>query len=196
MTLTLFPRRTAIQGMLSAFLRRRSLRRHQAIRATRLEHPDNNILAGTFMRHNKSEGLVTTYRDAEYIQWRFLDAPYAKQLAFYITGSASKPEQVLVMRFAQSPQEARILDVWGDFSNYEALEDLIRTAAIDALQRGCRRVLALASHPNFMAALLKIGFEADLPRLFCWYASPTDQYSLLEGRYHWTLADADNDTVG
>jgi hypothetical protein len=150
-------------------------------------------LAEVFFNHHDLR-QVTTSRDAEYIQWRFLEAPYRQQCRFY-----SAETLVLVVREAhfESGQETRLLDIWGNLSDHKRLEDILRTVVRDAVLSGSMRVMGISSVPSLTETLQELNFRAEIPRLFCWVAhSAEEQAAIGRGVCHWSLADSDNDTVG
>lgn len=173
---------------------RQRLRHYQPRTAHRLDDPSPDILSSVFDQCKQAD-LTTTYRDADYFQWRFFDAPYRDELAFYLAGPERTPKHFLVARHLKTDGIAltRILDIFGDFSDEDGIRDIIRLALKDAALGGSSQVTILAAVPELRTLLRKQGFLLGNRARFCWIGNSPHLMSLLGGRSHWTLADSDND---
>jgi len=192
-------RRILLQAGASAIIpwaagMRQRLKHYQPRTAHRLDDPSPDILSAVFDRY-KQVDLTTTYRDADYFQWRFFAAPYRDELAFYLSGPARAPKHFLIARHLKTDGIAltRILDVFGDFSDEDGIRDIIRLALKDAALGGSSQVTILAAVPELRTLLRKQGFLLGNRARFCWIGNSPHLMGLLEGRSHWTLADSDND---
>jgi GNAT superfamily N-acetyltransferase len=184
--------KTAITS-LPTMLRLKQLADYQPRYTQEIRDISAEKLTEVFFTHHDLR-QVTTCRDADYLGWRFLQAPYRYQYRFYLAETL-----VLVVRQAhfENGQETRLLDIWGDLSNLRRLEDILRTAVRDAVLSGSMRVMGISSLPALTEVLQCLNFRAEIPRLFCWASpSPDVQAAIGWGLCHWSLADSDNDTVG
>jgi GNAT superfamily N-acetyltransferase len=158
--------------------------------------PDAAALSAVFMRHNAPTPITTTYRDADFIQWRYLDAAYRDQLRTYTAGPADAPTHVLITRTFAAPHAhiTRVLDIFGDFGDATALRDVLRLGLRDAVQAGSAEFVAIATEPRVIAALRAVGCVLSVGGLFCWHSPSADKMeTLARSTCHWTFADSDND---
>lgn len=169
---------------------------YQARYTQATEAIDPVILAQTFDTYTRSQAFITTYRDADYFQWRYLDAPYAEQLRFYLTQQNGHLTQVAVVREVAYMDGVawHILDVFGDLDDEIGLADLLRTVVRDAVRRQAYQLSTLSFLPQLWAALRKAGFIIRRPSLFCWVSqSDTTMAQLNQENFHWMPCDSDFD---
>lgn len=149
-----------------------------------------------FRRHVTGE-LATTSRTAEFLQWRYLEAPYLSELRFYLTGPADKPTHYAVVRYVpyRHSERVRVLDIFGNFGNTDGLLDLMRTIVRDAAIRGAALVETLAPYRPLARAARSAGLlVADAGR-FRWLADDQAVHERFRTvPLHWTFGDAENDT--
>lgn len=179
-----------------ASLLRGALGRYNPVSARRVDQPDAHVLANVFIRHNANAPVVTTYRDADYIKWRFLDSPYRSEMAFYLCGPEQIPTHALITRSFATPggRTTRILDVFGDLSDRAGLRDVIRLTVRDAVRSGATEMTAIASLPALVSTLRASGFMLSARARFCWHSASDSKMSLLSERPgHWVMADSDSD---
>jgi hypothetical protein len=144
----------------------------------------------------KRDDTITTYRDADYFQWRYFEAPYRSELDFYVDGANSCPAHCVIARHVrfQDVMTTRILDVFGDFDDLNGLKDILKFAAKDAINHLSGQITILVTLPQLRSALRSIGFQIVSSSRFCWYStSPEIMNSFSKSLYHWSLADSDND---
>ena len=162
--------------------------------ARKIENPHPETLAEIFVRQ-KNNLPLTTFRDAGHFQWRFLDAPYRKELDFYLAGPSSRPTHYLISRYVEYENipAVRILDLTGDLNDSEAIKDLLSLSIKDAVNRGVMQVTLLATLPEIRSLAKSLGFYFTSKTRFCWTSSDIELNQALCGRGHWVLADSDND---
>lgn len=179
-----------------AWLVRQRLSRYRPQTAHRLVEPSSELLSVVFSRF-KPTLLSTTYRDAAYFRWRFLEAPYRDELSFYVSGSENMPAHFLVLRQLKRNgiTEARILDIFGDFSDEKGLKDITLLALRDAVMKESSQVIILTTLPQLKNLFFKLGFFFKSQVRFCWITPSQHLMSLPWGQIHWTLADSDNDEM-
>jgi GNAT superfamily N-acetyltransferase len=177
-----------------ASLMRKRLMRYTSLTSQVLEKPSAEILEAIFLEY-KRDDTTTTYRDAKYIQWRYLDASYRSDLVFYIAGPLSSPTHFLVSRHVgfQGVKATRILDVLGNFDDLEGLKDILKLAIKDAISQGSSQVTIMVTLPELQSVLRSIGFIIGAKVRFCWYSTSQAVMRSLGERCYWTLADSDND---
>jgi len=160
-------------------------------RTTRIDTLDAQMLEDLFLQH-VDRSVATTVRNVEFLRWRYLDAPYRSDLAFFITSSAGERSTCAVVRYLPSARAARILDIFGDLGDEEALSDLVRTIVRDAVYREVDRVIVVGSSPALVRVLLrKAGFSLLLVRPFRWRARDPlvhERFSTIP--LQWALADS------
>ncbi|NDJ75622.1 MAG: GNAT family N-acetyltransferase [Chloroflexi bacterium] len=177
-------------------LYRLRLGRYAPKTAREVVDPDAETLAQVFLHWQSGDRRITTWRDAEFIQWRFLDAPYRSQLRFYLAGPTDAPTHVLISRLLdiRGVQTLRILDLFGDLEDVAGLRDILRLAVRDAKQAHAKQVVALSSVPPLTAVLRSIGFRMRRPLQFCWHTpNPALMDQFGSTGCHWTYADSDAD---
>jgi GNAT superfamily N-acetyltransferase len=182
----------------AAGLFRRRLARYQPVHAAMLATSDPELLAAIFARHQRAD-VVTTARDAEFLRWRYLEAPYRDALAFYTGGGApSAPSVALVARTLPlaSGTLVRVLDLFGDLDDAHAVRDVVGLCLRDAARGGAVQVTALATVPRLRALLRSLGFVASSTARFCWHSHVPALLDRLWGECWFTLGDSDNDDLG
>ncbi len=192
------------------YLRKNSASKSQNLRLSSRIEPGSLLnpeaLAAVAAAH--PPGVPTTLRTADYLRWRFFDAPYANQLTYYAGYTApaepslltaALPDIVLVVRTLERAgrREVRILDVFGRLDGspqiQRALAAALRLAASDAARAGAVQVTALVSLPTLLPAFRAAGFWLRSVGRFCWHTTNSAHYATLAGPSHWALADSDND---
>jgi GNAT superfamily N-acetyltransferase len=170
------------------------LKRHTPTTARRLNDPDPAYLASIFERYRSSR-ITTTWRDADFLRWRFLEAPYRDQLNVFVAGPERAPTQYLITRHVPGDDgiRTRVLDLFGNFADVNALQAVLRAATRDAVQQGAIQVTAMLSLPELLPAFRAEGFVASTQARFCWLASEPSRMLPFGETAHWTLADSDND---
>ena len=173
---------------------KQSLLRYTPINAQAIEAPSADVFAEVFER-NKKDTTATTYRDEDYIRWRYLDAPYTSELGFYVAGPFSSPTHFLVARHVsfQGVKTTRILDLFGDFSDLAGLKDILKLAVKDAILQGSNQVTVFVTLWQLQSVLRSIGFLIRAKVRFCWHSRSEAIMQSLGGPGYWTLADSDND---
>jgi GNAT superfamily N-acetyltransferase len=180
-----------------AVIARQRLGHYRPTTARKVKELDTAILAEVFFRYSdyyKRNQIVTTYRDSEFIDWRYASCPYRSQLEFYMAGQAESPSLVLIARVVDSPtsKEVRILDIFGDLGDKSGLRDILRLVIRDAVCRGASRVITMSSLPALYSLLRSIGFLYSMKEIFCWHSQSVDLMRTLgKSTCHWTLADSD-----
>jgi len=189
--------RTAVQITSPvARLIRAYLTRYTPINARSLEDPDPETLAQVFFDHNRRDDRITTWRDAHYLRWRFLEAPYYAQLKFYVAGPSDNPSQVLITRTLdyRGVKTVRLLDIFGDLRDQAGLRDILRLAMRDAARQNAGQIVAISSVPLLTKTLRSLGFFMRRPLQFCWHnKNETAMQRFGESLCHWTYADSDTD---
>ena len=99
-------------------LNRLRLTHYVPISARFLESASADLLETIFLKY-KREDTIMTYRDADYFQWRYFEAPYRSELVFYVDGANSRSAHCVIARHVrfQDVMTTRILDVFGDFDD-------------------------------------------------------------------------------
>ena len=163
-------------------------------RTEKVESIDPGEVEELFLRH-LAPGAVTTLRSADYLNWRFLAAPYRSELAFYLTRVRGALSQCAVVRYLPAePRQGRILDVIGDHADEEGLTDLIRTILHDAMRQEVERVGVLGSSPGLRSSLECAGFTPHYLKRFRWRSTDGAVHDRLSSvQLHWSLADSDAD---
>lgn len=161
--------------------------------ARKVEGLDAAILSDIFMR---TKDVNSTWRDENYFRWRYGSAPHAAEYDYYVFGESSHPSHYLISRCMtqeDGTRHTRILDIFGDFSDNSAVEDLFNTAIQDAITQGSVQVTILTSRTQLQAIAQRLGFLLSTPVNFCWTSPLPQVMSALGQENYWTLADSDND---
>jgi hypothetical protein len=161
----------------------------------RIKKMNASILSDVFTQ-TKAQGINTTWRDENYFQWRYGAAPHPTEYNYYIAGKTSTPSHYLISRHIKQQdgvRYTRILDIFGDFNDSAALEDLLRLAIQDAISYGSGQVTILASRPQLQSIARRLGFFLSAPINFCWTSLLPQVMTALGQENYWTLADSDND---
>ena len=169
-------------------------RRYVPRNARRLQDVDSQFIAGIFEDRENGE-IITTYRDHEYVEWRFLAAPYAANLAFYTSGPVEKPKICLVARYLERTNGlvVRMLDIFGNMTDETGIRDIVSLAVRDAAQAGAVQVTAMSFLPSLTSLLRRQGFIFSDTGRFCWHSEASEIMAAFAGLQHWALADSDND---
>jgi hypothetical protein len=146
--------------------------------------------------NNIEKQMVTTWRGRDFLEWRFLDSPFAKEYDFFVAGSRQRPTHYLVARTFRKGGGivTRILDVFGDFSKTETVKDLVKAAVKNSARKGSCQVTAMAWDPQIISILNASGFLIRTKARFCWFSQSKELFNAIErANLHWTLSDSDND---
>ncbi|MDX1664355.1 MAG: hypothetical protein R3272_11200, partial [Candidatus Promineifilaceae bacterium] len=127
--------------------------------------------------------------------WRYLDAPYRSELSFYAVGRDEAPSHYLIARYKEDEGQTavRILDLWGDLNDQQAVRALIRRAVGDAASRGAVQVTVMITLPMLSAQFRSLGFLIPAKARFCWLSRSDSIMARLGGTVYWTLGDSDAD---
>ena len=181
---------------LMGMLRRQQINSFNPTNTHVLTNPSAEFLADVFMRYQRESGLTMTYRDAEHIQWRLLDAPYDK--TFYCVGNPDKPDLILVTRVLtlQGLKTLRILDIFGDIDNDQKVRSAIQMAMKEAAEQQVDQIVNITTRPNINKLCRELGFSLHEDVSFCWYTTDDELDSKIKASdWHWTIADYDFDIV-
>lgn len=162
-----------------------------------IEEPDADLLAAVFEKY--SDGWITTNRDADFIRWRYLQAPCRSQLTFF--GAGSSPQDLSIIAIVRAlPRQpsatARILDIFGDLRDREALSNVLRLVIQQAAKQGAAQVTAMVTNSDLYSALRANHLVVRLSLRFCWISDdPAIMQTIAEGNSHWCYADSDADSI-
>lgn len=175
------------------WLRHRGATRSAVAGAARRIEPGAAQLAAVALDH-LDESLVTTRRDEEYLDWRYLSAPYRDQLRFYAAGHDRQPQVVLVARRLEDRAE-RWLDIFGAMQEVDLLRTLARKAVADAAASGVTQITVLTASPELRQVLRRAGFVVGAISRMCWLDSQRETMNRISDLpHHWCLGDSDNDS--
>ncbi len=162
---------------------------------SRLLNPTSAQLVEIYHAFPLNNG-VTTVRSAEFLQWRYLSAPYREQLRFYVAGSPNQPTHYLVSRdvdFRGLPA-TRILDLYGDFSDVDSVKAILTLAVQDAIRGQSNQVTLMNDMPHLQTTLRRLGFLFKMPVYFCSHATDVTMAQMVQSLpCYWTIGDSDND---
>ncbi len=160
----------------------------------RVQVIDPESVEQAFLLHVNPDA-ITTLKSADYVRWRYLEAPYRSHLAFYVTSTHGRPALYAIVRHLPgAPRQARILDVIGDHGDVDGLTDIVRTIMRDATREGVEEVGVLASSPGLLSCLERAGFAPHYLKRFRWRsADPAVHERLRTAQLHWALGDSDAD---
>lgn len=156
---------------------------------------DSEKIENVFL-HNLEKNLVTTWRDRDFLDWRFRRSPFAKEHDFFIAGTENQPSHYLVARTFRKGGGivTRILDIFGDLRQTDTIKDLVKAAVKVAAGRGACQVTALGWEPHIISILRSSGFLIRTKSRFCWFSQSNQLFDDIErANLHWTLSDSDND---
>lgn len=160
-----------------------------------IEKPDPDSMAEAFLNAGDSS-VITTYRDPDYLAWRYLEAPDSDSHLVVSGGDGDSGKTVAVIRIVrrEGSTVGRILDLFGALDNEEVLRDVVGLAAKLALARGAEQVTAMSSRPSISRTLRKAGFLVRAPARFCWTSADETVSRFFQGSTnHFVLGDSDND---
>jgi len=160
------------------------------------EQPSAETLAEIVQR-TPVQAFSTTCRSVAYFQHRFLDAPYADQLAWYFFGPEDAPTHYLVTRtlIHHGVTVTRILDYFGDLGAEEPLRALLLAAAAEADRKKSSQLTAMVTLPSMEALFKAAGFFFKASARFCWLSSDPTIMESFARPFYFTLADSDNDEI-
>lgn len=164
--------------------------------ARRLENPSAEFLADVFRRQDHS--ILTTNRTAEYLRWRYLEAPYREQLLFFTAGAEQTPVLAAVTRIfmRQGVKIARILDVFGDLSDDVALTALLRRIVVEMSRQKAIYITAMVTRPELFPIFRAVGFVFSVSSRFRWFSPDLEVMRIIgEEPGYWCLGDSDNDSI-
>jgi hypothetical protein len=142
------------------------------------------------------EPSITAIRDADFLRWRYLEAPVRDQLRIFTAGPAGQPRVAAILRLL--PPElggaARLLDVFGELRRDEMVLPLLRRIVCHGAAMGAPQITALAAHSRLARQLRRSGFWLRGPARFCWWSGDAEIMRLIaQGNHHWVVGDSDHD---
>ena len=161
-----------------------------------LEEPNAEDLGHIFLNHHPQPHQITTYRDADFIQWRYLDAPYRSDLRFYTASQHDKPVLAMITRelTVKGLRTLRILDLFGNLDYTEGLQNLIHQAQLDAIEHQIEELIIVVTAFELTSALEHAGFTQRDIVTFCWLSdNPEDMQRIEVCSPYWTFTDSDLD---
>jgi GNAT superfamily N-acetyltransferase len=156
-------------------------------------HPD--VFSQTF-KNQSSKDTMTTFRDQEYFNWRYLSAPYLSELKFYLSGPIYSPTHFLIARHINKSgyKAVRILDIFGNFQSLQKIRDLIFLAVKDAIVFDASQVTIMVWIPELASIIRRAGFLFSSKARFCWHSTSKDTMQKVgESKIHLSICDSDND---
>jgi hypothetical protein len=185
-----------LSGPVMAWQRAR-LGRYQPVTARRVMDPDAEQLADVFMRHTQPMPIMTIYRDADYLRWRYLESPFAAEMAYYVAGPTDAPTHVLITRTAvyRGLKITRILDLFGALDDQDGLRDVIRLALRDTARARSDLITTTAWLPSVIESFRALDFREVEQLVFAWYSKhgPEMMDKVEHTAYHWVMGDSDAD---
>ena len=160
-----------------------------------LDQPGSEVLAEVFAR-GRDAAATTTHRDASYLAWRYLDAPYRDELFVVAGGAGSMADVAMVVRVLQGRRGtvARVLDFFGALSDAIVVRDVLWLAAKHALSIGAIQITAMSTNPSISKCLCAAGFLIRSRGRFCWTCADGGLHSRIEAStLRLVLGDSDND---
>jgi hypothetical protein len=185
----------AIGAIPFAKLLRTRLERFQPRYSRPVDRPQPEELAAVFSEGSDAT-VTTTFRDAEYLLWRYLESPFRDELVFIIGGEHSAAQVAAVLRIMvrESGTVARVLDLFGVLENTEVVRDVLLLASKKALAAGAIQVTAMASNRSHSEVLRSVGFFVRSCARFCWVSNHRElQERIRTAPLHLVLGDSDND---
>jgi len=164
-------------------------------RAWKMGALDTHVLSRVF-NNARIKSLNTTWRDTPYFDWRYGAAPHPEEYSYYLVGTTAAPTHYLVARHithSNGQRYSRILDVFGDFSDLVALQELLALAIQDAIFQGSGQLTLMSTCAELTTTAQRLGFLFSTSMGFCWRSNSPQLMAALAGENYWTLADSDND---
>lgn len=186
----------ALALSLFLFLFRLWLRVRKSARVFTEVQPSADTLA-EIVKRAPAQAFATTCRDNAFFQHRFLDAPYAGELAWFFFGTKDKPSHYLVSRTFSYHGVAvtRVLDYYGDLEPKRPLRELLLAAAADADRKKSSQLTAMVTLPSMEALFKSAGYVFKTIARFCWLSSDQAIMNAFARSLYFTLADSDNDEI-
>lgn len=179
---------------LAALWRRRLTKTTSGANVQPMDATVPHLLSDLFER-NKNQYAATTYRDADYWQWRYLEAPYVAELRLLLAGPMRQPSHCMVIRcFKRNGYKSvRILDWFGDRHDLPTLRALARRALAQAVAWDAAQVTVMNFDPALTSFWRRLGFVFGATGRFCWHAQDQVLMTQIGAGNHWMLGDSDND---
>ncbi len=151
-------------------------------------------LAEVFQR-GYSGDYLTNYRHADFLRWRYFEAPARAEHRFFLAGDP--PDVALVVRQVadSTPREERVLDIFGALENPARVADLLTLALREAYRAGAAEMKTVVTLPALAEVLIGLGFEHQFPRILSWHTA-SERLPIATLPHHWMLGDTDNEQVG
>lgn len=159
------------------------------------DNPDSDEAARVFYTSHKSPS-VTTMRDQEFFNWRYIEAPYARELTWYRYESKENGSVVFITRLFDIGKitVTRVLDVFGDIYNEAAIYYGLIRIYQDSVKRGSSQITIMATLPHLQKAAKRCGFSLSSLSRFCWHSESSETMEAFRSQpLHWVLGDSDND---
>lgn len=137
---------------------------------------------------------VTVKKDSKYFKWRYLNSPFAKEYSFYLCEKPNKNRVAIIVRkiLIGDGSHFRIVDMFGDLEDLEAIQDLINCVILDAIKSNAHQITIMEADKTIQKLLFKCGFILFTKGRFCYYDGNGNK-TIPPTQMRWNLSDSDND---
>jgi hypothetical protein len=160
-----------------------------------IDRPRAEELATVFAE-GSDRTSTTTFRDAEYLAWRYLESPFRDKLVVIVGGEDSAAEVAAVLRILARANGtvARILDLFGQLEKERVVRDVLLMVSKVAYSAGAIQVTSMSANRSLSRTLRSIGFTLKSRARFCWLSGDRElQERIGVAPLHLALGDSDND---
>ena len=170
------------------------LKKYQIKWSEEIINPSPKIFQDVFF-DNFDKKVITTWRDIEFFNYRYLLSPNKNQFRYFISKKADSVSHYCIIRTILKSDEKyiRILDLFGNLDDHERIVDILNNVVKVAIDMKAVQITAFSTSKRLSKVYRKCGFLISKKSRFCYYDNNLKHSSELKSNIYFTLGDSDND---
>ena len=159
-------------------------------------NPSPKIFQDVFL-DNLNKKSITTWRDIEFFNYRYLLSPNKNQFRYFISKKDDSISHYCIIRTISKNDEKyiRILDLFGNLDDHERINDIINNIVKVAIDIKAIQITAFSTSKRLNKVYRNCGFLISKKSRFCFYDNSINHSSEKKTNIYFTLGDSDNDDI-
>ena len=173
------------------------IKKYQVKWTVEIVDPSPNLLQDIFYL-NKDSRHITTWRDTDYLNHRYLKSPKKNELRYFVCKKNNTISHYCIIRTISKNGNKiiRILDLYGNFHDIECIADLLKAVIKEAYNINAIQITALNCSKKLNKVYRRCGFIISRRSMFCYYENDLSHLNHRNNEIYFTLGDSDNDDNG
>ncbi len=170
------------------------LKKYQIKWSKEVINPSPKIFQDVFF-DNLDQKVITTWRDIEFFNYRYLLSPNKNQFRYFISKKADSISHYCIIRTISKNDEKyiRILDLFGNLNDQKRIIDILINVVKVAIDIKAVQITAFSTSKQLNKVYRSCGFLISKKSRFCYYDDSFNNSNRLKSNIYFTLGDSDND---